>query len=644
MNPDPDTKFYQNVGFGTFLIFVILIAIIIILIEPVGVLRAELLIIFTATSVFPISALAYQLFKRKTRIRRLGRDFWLLGIDIREKYPSNKISINNKPEEAIDNWSIEAYTNYVEQAYNLKYSRMNWAIQAALAGLVTILGASLFFWEPSSTDEIINVNTVQALRYGFLGAYIFSLQLIYRRYSTLDLRPNVFFYCTVTMITGIAFNLVVFTAVDIISGQPVPGGYGQDNQIATGLEGAILAITAFSLGYFPYLAIRWFNRVAYSRLGMPQHRANELSLRLIDGISELHETRLRDEGVDNMQNLAAVALDEMLLSTNFSAQELVEWVDQAILYLYLELGEIEIFRRAGARGITDFIDQWEPFHSQKIKEKLEDLANTLHDVEWENITNGKLKVNSIDIDKLKSYRDNILITLENDKKEKALQFQSLPDRLDALYHAIQQGPNSAHIRSYWRRAINLQDHIQKHMDHEMEEAIDKLKNLERKYTEITERYWDYFMRLPLEQRRDALSDLEYKDDLEFEDKLGNEQVNPIVLEARGWIASEEKDFGKAIEFYEKVLDLDPDCSRAQDGLAAAKKAKKGLQESKPYQIVKPKKVAPEIAAETKKRAKEALDETQEVNETAEVVEENSETADADASFEEENVGTTTSES
>ncbi len=53
----------------------------------------------------------------------------------------------------------------------------------------------------------------------------------------------------------------------------------------------------------------------------------------IIGISPWHESRLAQLGIDDAQNLATVDIGKLLLTTQFDTQEIVNWIDQSILYI-----------------------------------------------------------------------------------------------------------------------------------------------------------------------------------------------------------------------------------------------------------------------------------------------------------------------
>ena len=296
----------------------------------------EFIIGATLGSFFPISAVAYLLFQHDTQRRKLARGFWLLGIDVKGDLEQKDLELikNNSQARHLgdedwnpDDWDVEAYGEYFKIVNERSNVKWNYVVQSIPPILTTILGLCLFT-NQEQINTLLSLEasgsnvTLKAIQFGFLGSYIFSVQLVYRRYTTLDLQPSVYMYCALTMISGIAFNFVAFEAINALNNS-------QGTQTATGLAGGIIAIVAFSLGYFPYLAISWFNHVGYTALGIQKRRSDALPLSLIDGISQFHETRLRDEGIDNVQNLASISIDELLINTRFSAAEIISWVDQA---------------------------------------------------------------------------------------------------------------------------------------------------------------------------------------------------------------------------------------------------------------------------------------------------------------------------
>lgn len=311
------------------------------------------------------------------------------------------------------------------------------------------------WWE---TDVV-----TQALRYGFLGAYVYCIQLIYRRYTTLDLQPTVYLNCTLTLLASFAFNLTAFGIISNLG----PGGIGMENgNSSSSLETGVFAIIAFSLGYFPLLAIRWFEHISASIIGIYQMQGSSMALSVIDGMSTFHQTRLRDEGIDNVQNLASAKIEDLLLNTRFTAQQLLDWVDQAILYIHIDYAYVDTFRRIGIRAVSDFRDQWVEY----LPENLAPLPQ--ESVQNGNITapdapsptkppvaangqsteigseNGPAQQNSIHGTNTQVGAPKRKRTQE-ERERKAFQLQSTPEYLDSLYISTAYGPNIAYIENFW---------------------------------------------------------------------------------------------------------------------------------------------------------------------------------------------------
>lgn len=378
-----------------------------------GAIATALVAQWVMVSVFPISAIAYVRSVRSIQRAEKRRDFSRLNTS-----------------------DCGAQMNHLNQTY----SNRNYFLLSIPVVVLTVLGGSLFYRPPAKLpfvpDDILP-DLLSAVRFGFLGAYVFCFQLIRRRYTTRDLQPFVYMTCAGVLLAGMTFNFVAFSAVNVLARGTAPQAPSQ-NQIespnqagdadqlrtgnSTGVGAGLAAIIAFSLGYFQYLALRWFRQLAHAATRQRERRSDALQLGLIDGLSQLHEERLQDEGIDNLQNLAAADLDQLVANTPFNSQEIIDWVDQAVLYLYLEPNEIESFRRGGIRSVTDFQDHWRAFYILRKRQ-----------------ISGEL----FQLPKASKQ-------LEDDRKAWALQLQSTPERLDALHRTTVAGPNMHRIESYWQ--------------------------------------------------------------------------------------------------------------------------------------------------------------------------------------------------
>ncbi|MFN2506714.1 MAG: hypothetical protein ABR540_21290 [Acidimicrobiales bacterium] len=165
-----------------------------------------------------------------------------------------------------------------------------------------------------------------ALCYAFMGAYLFTLQMLVRRFFQADLKASAYVNATVRTVSA----LVVVLAVSMIL-QNVPengGPGGPDRQIAA---------IAFLIGFFPLVGLQALQKTAavVLRTVVPSLR-NNYPLSDLDGLSVWYEARLLELGIEDMQNLATANLVDVVLHSKVPVARLIDWVDQGILYLHLE--------------------------------------------------------------------------------------------------------------------------------------------------------------------------------------------------------------------------------------------------------------------------------------------------------------------
>ena len=96
------------------------------------------------------------------------------------------------------------------------------------------------------------------------------------------------------------------------------------------------AVVAFVVGMFPIVGLQALNRLAavVLRGAVPTLRTN-YPLSDLEGLNIWYEARLLEEGIEDMQNLVSANMVEVLLHTRVPVGRLVDWHDQALLYLHL---------------------------------------------------------------------------------------------------------------------------------------------------------------------------------------------------------------------------------------------------------------------------------------------------------------------
>ena len=171
-------------------------------------------------------------------------------------------------------------------------------------------------WSPRFTNDPASFWDV--LKFGFLGAYSFILQMLIRRFFQSDLRPAAYANALLRLIVV----LILVSALYQILPHDNPRG---------------AAAIAFLVGFFPLAGMQAIQRFAATALRVvlpslsPPYPLNQ-----IDGLSVWYEARLLEEGIEDMQSLATANFVDVILHTRVPVGRLVDWVDQAHLYLHLD--------------------------------------------------------------------------------------------------------------------------------------------------------------------------------------------------------------------------------------------------------------------------------------------------------------------
>ncbi|MDQ2696289.1 MAG: tetratricopeptide repeat protein, partial [Pseudomonadota bacterium] len=334
--------------------------------------------------VYPLTYVAYLGFIAKAQRQRLEDDFRLLGLEQEHKIKET-----------------------VEKLYQTVYSPIQFVVYIVLIVLITLS----LLWGYLHRDALgfIEAEAMRLVFIAYLGAYVFSVQELIRRYNTFDLQPQVYSSILVRMTLAI---LIVFVSVEVIQ-----LGGGQIDKDNAGAWGAVLA---FVIGVFPTQGIRWLTDQANRVLNPGATERKELQLKNLLGISSWHEARLVQMGIDDAQNLATVDIRKLLLTTQFDTQEIVSWIDQAILYTRVG-DKIERFRDA---KITSF-HQYSLVHSRLL-------------------LNPPLAVPADQLEKRLEARERLALALGMVDS----------DELDRLGDAS-DSPNYVHIAEYYRRTAKV---------------------------------------------------------------------------------------------------------------------------------------------------------------------------------------------
>jgi hypothetical protein len=196
--------------------------------------------------------------------------------------------------------------------------------------LVTLLVGWILVLPPIDTfpsDSTTNPRWLLALSpnatpvtFAFLGAYFFSMQMLFRRYVRGDLR-------------GSAYVAIELRVVLAVVGIWVVQGIGDE---AGWTDQAQLLTLAFVIGVFPVVVWQILSGAASKafHLVLPS-LTSRMPLDELDGLTVWHEARLAEEDIENVQNMATADIVDLLVNTRIPVPRIIDWIDQAILLTQL---------------------------------------------------------------------------------------------------------------------------------------------------------------------------------------------------------------------------------------------------------------------------------------------------------------------
>ncbi|MEN3304348.1 MAG: hypothetical protein V7603_550 [Micromonosporaceae bacterium] len=174
------------------------------------------------------------------------------------------------------------------------------------------------------------------VKFGYLGAYVFIVQMLLRRFFGSDLRPSAY--------TGALLRITV-VLVSVASMYQLLEIWFAGSGTLPRWE----AVAAFTIGFLPLVATQVVLRAAATPLrAATPALESDYPLSQLDGLNIWYEARLVEENIEDMQNLATANFVDVILHTRVPVGRLVDWVDQAFLFLHLD--RIEHGRRENRRA------------------------------------------------------------------------------------------------------------------------------------------------------------------------------------------------------------------------------------------------------------------------------------------------------
>jgi hypothetical protein len=226
------------------------------------------------------------------------------------------------------------------------------------------------------------------VNFAFLGAYFFSLQILFRRYVRRDLRTSAYMAVSLRIVLAIIGTWVVVAAARVYSPQITERG---------------LLVLGFVIGVFPRVAWQVVQaatkKLTRAATVLPS-LTTQLALSDLDGLTVWHEARLEGEDIENIPNMATADVVDLMLYTRLPPDRIIDRMDQAILYTHLGPGSegdaanhtlrrllrahgirtatslIEVYRRSEQRGDRHAFEAILPAEGRKPMCSLIDALDT----------------------------------------------------------------------------------------------------------------------------------------------------------------------------------------------------------------------------------------------------------------------------
>ena len=231
----------------------------------------------------------------------------------------------------------------------------------------------------ASTEQWLAVYTpiLSPVRFAFIGAYFFTLQMLFRRYVRRDLRSSAYVAVSLRVILAVIGIWVVVEAVKM-----APSSWLEASQQQTQSVEKVLLVLGFVIGVFPRVGWQVI-QAAIKRvcsLVVPSLQT-QLPLSDLDGLTVWHEARLEEEDVENIPNMATADLVDLLINTRFPPDRIIDWVDQAILYTHLgpqpkkngAPGLRVVLRDHGIRTATSLVENYNRSEFHRDRDDFESI-------------------------------------------------------------------------------------------------------------------------------------------------------------------------------------------------------------------------------------------------------------------------------
>lgn len=205
---------------------------------------------------------------------------------------------------------------------------------------------------------------VTPVHFAFLGAYFFSLQMIFRRYVRRDLRASAYSSISLRIILAVMGAWVIMGVSGVVL---------QLAGVQTADAAPYLLAIGFAIGVFPPVIWQFIlavlKRITFAHRALPSMRS-DMPISDLDGLTIWHEARFEEEDIENIPNMASADIVELLLNTRVPPGRIIDWVDEAILFSALGTADKtarERLRRQGVYTASGLVEVY--YESEKTQDR-----------------------------------------------------------------------------------------------------------------------------------------------------------------------------------------------------------------------------------------------------------------------------------
>lgn len=191
-----------------------------------------------------------------------------------------------------------------------------------------------------NTTQMIQYQTGALLTFNmaFLGAYLWGIQNIARRYSMNDLIPAAYYNVGIRMIFAGILALVFFhlskITPDILASLFASSDQESGKGNTSNSSQMLMPVVAFLIGLFPQRGLKWLTEKFTMFTQQKDPSVRDLPLEMVEGITIYDRVRLQELGIDSCYDLANVDYIPYLFKSPYTPRILINWILQAKLCVY----------------------------------------------------------------------------------------------------------------------------------------------------------------------------------------------------------------------------------------------------------------------------------------------------------------------